>query len=92
MMNSVQVNITPGGKASRAEVIIRFFYGAITAIILGIFMIVAYILIGINFLTCLILGKRIAPKFLASIVAQYAKLMAYMFYVTDERPPLVPEM
>ena len=91
-MNSVQVNITPGGKASRLEVIIRIFYGAIAAIILGIFMIVGYILIGINFLTCLILARRIAPKFLASLVAQYTKLMAYEFYITDERPPIVPEM
>ena len=91
-MNSVQVNITPGGKASRLEVIIRIFYGLVTAIILGIFMIVGYILIAINFWTCLLLARRIAPKFLASLVAQGAKLMAYMFYVTDERPPLVPEM
>ena len=91
-MNSVQVNITPGGKASRAEVIIRIFYGLVAGIILGIFMIVGAILIAINFWTCLILARRIAPKFLASLVAQAAKLMAYEFYVTDERPPLIPEM
>ena len=91
-MNSVQVNITPGGKASRAEVIIRIFYGAVAAIILGIFMIVGYIVVVVNFFTCLILAKRVAPEFLASLVAQYAKLMAYEFYITDERPPLIPEM
>ncbi|MDD3083816.1 MAG: DUF4389 domain-containing protein [Candidatus ainarchaeum sp.] len=91
-MDSVKVDITPGGKASRLEVIIRFIWGTIAGIILYIFLIVAYILLIINFITCLILAKRVAPKFMAAVVAQMAKLMAYMFYITDERPPLIPEM
>jgi uncharacterized membrane protein (UPF0182 family) len=91
-MNSVKVEITPQEKVSRVEVIIRMIYGTIAAIILGIFMIIAIIVVMINFLTCLILAKRVAPKFIASVIAQETKLMAYAWYVTDERPPLVPEM
>jgi hypothetical protein len=89
-LDSVKVEITPGGEASRLEVIVRFIYGAIAVIILGIFMVIAEILVVINFFTCLILAKRIAPGFIASVLAQMTRVYAYLFYVTDERPPLVP--
>ncbi len=90
-MESVKVQITPGGEASRAEVIIRIFYGFVAVIILGIFMLVAEILVVLNFFTCLILAKRVGVGFIASAIAQMAKVYAYLFYVTDERPPLFPE-
>jgi hypothetical protein len=89
-LDSVKVEITPGGDASRLEVIVRFIYGTIAIIILCIFMAIAEILVFINFFTCLILAKRIAPGFIASVLTQMTRVYAYLFYVTDERPPLVP--
>jgi hypothetical protein len=91
-MNSVKVEITPQESVSRAEVIIRLIWGTIAGIILYIFMLIASILWVINFLTCLILAKRVAPKFMAAVAAQLAKLAAYVYFATDERPPLIPEM
>lgn len=89
-MESVKIEITPGGNASRAEAIIRIIYGAIALIILAILIWIAWILAIINFFTCLILAKRIAAGFVASIVKQMARVYSYVFFVTDERPPLVP--
>ncbi|MDD3159631.1 MAG: DUF4389 domain-containing protein [Candidatus ainarchaeum sp.] len=91
-MADVNVNITPGKDVSRLEVIIRMIYGMIVGIVLYLFLIVTYIVILINFFSCLILAKRIAPEFTAKVIAQATKLMAYMFYVTDERPPIIPEL
>lgn len=91
-MADVNVKVTPGGPANRVEVIIRIFYLMIVGIILYIFMIVAYILVIVNFFSCLILAKRIAPGFLAKIVEQVTKVAAYAMYVTDDRPPLIPEL
>ncbi len=91
-MESVQVQITPGGPASRLEVIIRLFYTIIAGIILYVFIMVVYVITAINFWTCLILGKRIGVGFVANVIAQVTKLMAYALYVTDERPPLIPEI
>jgi hypothetical protein len=91
-MADVTVNITPGGPANRVEVIIRIFYTMIVGFILYFFMLAAYILVMVNFFSCLILAKRIAPGFLAKVVEQATKLMAYAMYITDERPPIIPEL
>ena len=91
-MESVNVQITPGGRASRTEVIIRIFYALIAGIILAIFMWIASILVFINFFSCLILAKRVGVGFISKVIAQKAKLSAYAYFVTDERPPLMPEV
>jgi len=88
---SVKVEIKPEGKVSRAEVIIRIVYGIITGIILQIFLFIAVIFWILNFLSCLILAQRIAPEFVTAIIKQETCWMAYVNFVTDERPPLVPE-
>lgn len=89
-MSDVNVDISTGSEVNRVEVIIRIFYLIPVAIVLYIFLIIAYILWLINFWTCLILAKRIAPEFLAKVVKQITKVFAYMMYITDERPPIVP--
>ena len=90
-MKSVSVQITPGGRASRAEVIIRIFYGLVAGIILSIFLWVVGILVFVNFFSCLILAKRVGVGFIAKVIEQIPKLYAYTYFVTDERPPIVPE-
>ena len=89
-MNSVRVEITPGGKASRAEVIIRIVYGIILGIIAYIFGIIMSILWVVNFFTCLLLGARIGADFIAKYVKWIAMVCAYLLFVTDERPPFLP--
>ena len=90
-MKSVNIQITPDGRASRLEVIIRIFYTLVAGIILAVFMWIAGILVFVNFFTCLILAKRVGAGFIAKVIEQMPKLYAYACFVTDERPPLVPE-
>jgi hypothetical protein len=91
-MADVQVHVSPGGSVNRVEVIIRIFWVMIVGIVFYFFMLAAYVLMVVNFFTCLILAKRIAPIFLAKIVEQATKILAYALYITDERPPIIPEL
>ncbi len=89
---SVSVSVKPDDKVSRVEVIVRILY-AIVLYIVSIFVGIAlYILLIINFLTCLILAKRIGAGFLGNVVEWFTKIAAYMFFVTDERPPFLPKI
>ncbi len=92
-MDSVKVEITPQEKASRVELVIRFFYMIPLFIVLMVLSIIAWVGIVINFITSLILGKRIAglSKFVALYLTYSTEMMAYV-YVTDERPPIIPKM
>ena len=91
-MDTVKVSVSSAEKASRLELFIRFIYGAIAYIILGIIGIFAYIAIGLQWLHILILGKRhpALAKFANAWLVALTQLYLYMFLATDERPPLVP--
>jgi len=89
-MASVEVKVTPGASVSRVEVIIRIILAIILGIIAYIFSLIVGILWIVNFLTCLILAKRIAPEFTAKFVEWITKVGAYIYLVTDERPPWTP--
>ncbi|MEM4256873.1 MAG: DUF4389 domain-containing protein [Candidatus Diapherotrites archaeon] len=93
-MNTVQVEITIEEKASRIEWIFRIIYFIVLYIIGGILGLVAFFMIGLNFLTTLILGKRII--FVANLIRAYlkytTKMATYILGVTDERPPIIPEL
>lgn len=86
----VSVDVKPGPKVSRLEVIIRIPMGIILYIIGYILAIITGILWVVNIITCLILARRVAPGFTAAYVAWLTKVLAYMLLVTDERPPFFP--
>lgn len=89
-MDSVKVEIKPGGTASRSEVIIRILYGILLLIVKGVLEIIIAILWIINLFTCFILGQRVAADFIAKYVGWTAMIGAYILFVTDERLPLLP--
>ena len=91
-MESVKAEVIPGPpKASRLEVIIRIPIGIILGLIAGVFGFIVGLIVIVNFFTCLILAKRVAADFVAKYVAWLPKLYAYLYFVTDERPPWAPE-
>lgn len=92
-METVKMTIKSEEKASRLELFIRFVWGFIAAIVLGIIGIFAYIAIFIQWLHILLLGKRhpAIAKFVNAWVIANAQLSVYMILGTDERPPMVPE-
>ncbi len=87
------MNIPFVEKASRLEIIFRILYLIIYMVIGMIFgALVAYILVPIQFLAILILGKRVSV--LHNLINSYAKYtiqyLVYLFMLTDERPPIMP--
>ena len=89
-MKSVEVKITPGGDADRLEVLIRIIFGIILGIIASVLGFIAGIIVFVNFFTCLILAKRVAIDFVADYIKWITQVYAYLYYVTDERPPWTP--
>ena len=91
-MDSIKITVNSAEKASRLELIIRFIYGFIGAIVLGIIGIFASIAIALQWLHILILGKRHASlaKFANAWMVACTQLKFYIMLATDERPPLVP--
>ena len=63
-MESVRVEITPGGRASRVEVIVRIPMAIIFFIISEILGIIVAILLFVNIITGLLLAKRVGVGFI----------------------------
>ncbi len=91
-MDSVKITVKSEEKASRLELIIRFIWGLIASIILGIIGIFVAIAWVIQWLHILLLGKRHSGlgKFINAYQIAYSQLQFYMMLSTDERPPMVP--
>ena len=94
-MKGVDINVPFVEKASRLEVlIIRWLYMIPVSIVMFIFGIVMYICFALEWLAMLILGKRISA--LNNILHAYVKwvtpVCAYIFLLTDERPPIIPSL
>ena len=92
-METVKVTVKSEEKASRLELIIRFIWGFIVAIILGIIGIFAFIGVCVQWIYILITGKRMAgmQKFINNYVVACTNLNAYWYLSTDERPPFIPQ-
>ncbi len=91
-MNAIKVEITPEEKASRIELVIRFFYMIPLFIVMYILALIMQIAVVLNFITSLLLGKRIPV--LNNLVVLYIKylnkFLTYLF-LSDERPEIVPK-
>ena len=91
-MKTVSVQIKAQEKASRVELLVRFVYWIPLYIVLMVLSIVAMVGIVVNFVTSLILGKRIAAlnKFVAAYIIYTTNFSVYLF-LSDERPKIFPE-
>jgi len=91
-METVKITVKSDEKAGRLELFIRFIWGTIVAIVLGIIGIFVCIAWCIQWIYILILGKRNAglAKFINAWLVAWSQLMFYNNLATDERPPLMP--
>jgi len=91
-METVKINVTSAEKASRLELFIRWIWGTIVAIILGIIGIFACIAMFIQWFYILILGRR--SEDLSNVVKGYLEylvhVMSYTYFMTDRRPDILP--
>ncbi len=87
----VKIDIEYEKKASRLEVlIIRWLYGFVLLIVLGVLAIVANIGIFIQWFHILILGRRNQGihNFVAGFFRFYTRTYGYLLLLTDKRPPI----
>jgi len=91
-METVKITVKSAEKASRLELIIRFIWGTIVAIVLciiGIFVSIAWV---VQWIYILLLGKRQPglANFINAWIVAWSQLMFYNNLATDERPPALP--
>lgn len=90
----VKLDVEYEESASRLEaLIIRCLYGIVLYIILGIWGLVASIVVAIQWLHILILGKRNQGmhNFVTKFFRYYVRVEGYMLLLTDARPPISGE-
>jgi len=92
-MKTIQSKISYTEKASRIEMLYRIVWAIIGGIVLAIFGIIAGLATIIHFFYILIYKKRSRGvfEFVRAVVVQRFRLTSYLIFLTDERPPLVPE-
>jgi hypothetical protein len=93
-MKTVATQIKYLEKASRLELIIRFIWLIPTAIVLLVFGLIAAVCFVLQWLYILFTGRR-SKSFHAMIKTyeiQRYKFHVYFLLLTDERPPIVPDL
>ena len=81
-------------KASRLELIIRFFYGIVIGIVYSLWGIWISIVTFLHFWYTLFLGRR-SPTFYRHtrrFINANAYVQYYLSFLTDSRPTLTPDM
>jgi uncharacterized membrane protein len=93
-MKTVATEIKYIPRASRLELIIRFIWTILAGIVLMVFGLIAVVCFVLQWLYILFTGKRSRSLhvLIKTYVIQKYKVEAYFSLLTDERPPIVPEL
>ncbi len=81
-------------KASRLELIVRWFYGIVIGVVFYLWAIYISIIEFLQFFHILIFGRRGARLYRSTkrYVAASAYVSAYLMFLTDARPELTPDL
>ena len=92
-MKTVKSQISYKENASRLELFVRIIYAIPISIILWLFSFLAGLVQIILWLHILILGRRhkTLSNFIKAYITYLFRVRAYLDFVTDERPPIIPE-
>lgn len=92
-MKTVNLNVSSTAKASRLELFVRIVWAIVSMVVLWVLGIIAGICLVLQWLVILITGTRNMElnKVIQMYFAYSVKMTAYMFLLTDERNPLLPE-
>ncbi|HLC39251.1 MAG TPA: DUF4389 domain-containing protein [archaeon] len=92
-MKSVSADVKFSPKSPRVELLVRIVWGIVGGIVLGIFSFVAFVIWAIQILHILFYARRHKgmQSFIKTVVVARYRLSAYLFLLTDERPPIIPE-
>ncbi len=93
-MEGITVNPPYSEKTSRMEMLWRILYWIVYMIVAMIMMMIMYITLPLQFLAMLILGKRveILHKYNRMAMEYMTQYMTYLYLLTDERPPFIPNL
>ncbi len=81
-------------KASRLELIVRWFYAIVIGVVFYLWAIYISIIEFLQFFHILIFGRRGARLYRSTrrYVAAFAYVSAYLTFLTDARPNLTPDL
>lgn len=92
-MKTVKSRITYKEKASRWELFVRIIYAIPIIVVLWIFGILVGFAQFLQWFYILIFGKRHKSlhDFIRMYITYLFRIRSYLYLLTDERPPIVPE-
>jgi hypothetical protein len=92
-MKTIQTSVKSPQKASRFELLVRLVYWIPVVLVLYILSVLSFLGWILNFGSVLIRGMRSArvSSFLRRVLDYQYKFGAYYSFITDERPPILPE-
>ena len=92
-MESVKMTVVSDEAASRSELFMRFIWGALVGLVLGVIGTFAGMAMVVQWFHILILGKRqpTLQKFVNAYAIAGSQLKFYWLLATDERPPVMPD-
>lgn len=80
-------------KASRIELIVRFFYSIAIAIVMMVYGFIAQICMFFQWFIILFLGRRSKSlsDFIKGYLEYHVHVLSYVSWMTDERPGIMPK-
>jgi hypothetical protein len=92
-MKNVKFDVTFSEKASRWELIIRFFWMIPSVIVVIVLAIIGVITWFLQLVHILVMGKRnkVLHSWILKYVSYHVKFQSYYCALTDERNPIMPE-
>jgi len=93
-MKTISQNIIYREKASRLELFVRIIWVTLAEIVLIFYGVLVCFSLVIQFFHVLVFGKRhkILYVITKALVVQNFRISAYANFLTDERPPIIPEI
>lgn len=92
-METVKIKISSEEESSRVELFVRIAWAFLCSFVLYFFGLVAGLALIFQAIHILVTEKRHmgANAYLNSFVTAYIGLYAYIYLLTDERPPIIPK-
>ncbi len=93
VMNSVQLKVNVPAKSSRKELLVRLVYWIPLVFVAYVLELATLICLIVNFFSVLF-RQRVSMTFAKvqkTTVDYLTKMWAYYTFLTDERPPIIPE-
>lgn len=92
-MKSIQLKVSTPKTSSRKELLVRLVYWIPLAVVFYVLHFIGILCLIANFFSVLIRGRVSVSlaKVQQTAIDYFYKFQAYTSFLTDERPPIIPE-